>query len=103
MTASISRNATIRPDSTRPAHIIFLESECMVFSSLVGRQAADFQYGANLNRPPSSGRDFACDLDGFIQVVGFNQEETAQLLAGFGKRTVGDYLSSVANAYAGGH
>src|SRR5581483_2838061 len=99
---SISKNAIIRPDITRPVQIIFFESVRMTVLLLRGRQAADFQYGADLDRAPSPGGDLPGDLDRFIEVLRFNQEEAAQLLARFSKRAVGDQLSAVANANAGG-
>jgi hypothetical protein len=57
-----------------------------------------FQQRPNLYRAPPSCRYFAGDFDGFVEVLSVQKEESAQLLAGFGKGPVGQNTFSTLRA-----
>src|SRR6185369_11688101 len=66
------------------------------------RDSWDFDDGADFNGASAGAGDFRGDADGFVEVLGIHQEIAAELLAGLGKRSVGDESLAVAHTDAGG-
>jgi hypothetical protein len=62
----------------------------------------DFDKGANFNGTPAACRDAGGYIDGFVKVSSVDQEEAAELLASFGKGTIGDQAFAIVEAKAGG-
>src|SRR4051812_7420982 len=61
-----------------------------------------FPDGPHLDRAIRGVRDLAGPLDGLVEVVAFEDEQAAELLAGLGERTVRDQRLAVAHADRGG-
>src|SRR5579872_3046602 len=66
------------------------------------RQILDLDDWTDLHDPFASSGNSGRNADGFIEIIGVNHEEAAELLASFCKRAVGDEALALANADAGG-
>lgn len=65
------------------------------------RQARYLDEGPDLDCAFARAGNAGSDAERLIQVLGFNQVVASKLLAGFGKRTIGDEALPIAYPYAG--
>src|SRR5262245_60409339 len=65
------------------------------------RQVRDLDHRADLDGPALRHWDALRNRDGLVQILGLDQEVTAQLLVSLGERAVGDEALSLTNPDAG--
>jgi hypothetical protein len=71
---------------------------------LILRKTGNLDEGPYLHCAPAPRRNLAGDFDGFVKVIGVEEEESPQLFAGFGKGAIGKNALSLprANTRGGG-